>query len=150
MPQSHLKNHCLVCTAVRVYSDGRTHHLLFLSGCTNETNKDYSGILRYLPNLSRSCTHMAVAPTATNTEKLVIGRRNGSKWGLKLVEAKWVLDSASLCAKQDESQYLLAQSSTNQQVCNHQNVIAVYVLPVSKVDLIRELPIATSGNARFR
>ena len=137
MPQSYLRNRCLDCTAMRVYSDSGIYHLLFLSGCTNGANKAYSGILRYLPNLSRSCTHMAVAPTATNTEKLVIGRRNGSKWGLKLVDAKWVLDSASLCAKQDELQYLLPQSSTDQQVCNHQNVVAVYVLSVSKVDLIR-------------
>lgn len=66
---------------------------------------------RYSPNLSRRCTHLALpsgeagAPPTAPSEKLLSGLRNRSKWGLHIVDLRWLLDSARAEGRLDEARF---------------------------------------------
>ncbi|PRW59970.1 BRCT domain DNA repair [Chlorella sorokiniana] len=58
---------------------------------------------RYSPNLSRRCTHLAVpGGVSERSEKLHSALRNRHKWGLHIVDLRWVLESAQAGQRLDE------------------------------------------------
>lgn len=63
----------------------------------------------YSPNLSRRCTHLAVPAgggSAAASDKLRAAVRNQRKWGLRIVDLRWVLECAQSGRRLDEASFL--------------------------------------------